>query len=116
MNDLVRQPTLRGPLERDLALSVPDLIATPDGEGRVSDERVDERDTHLNGSRHTGPVRIGKVESWEKQARIGQAHPVDFVLQRVVVVYLAVIIDHLVNVASEVRADVSASSSGSYNV
>jgi hypothetical protein len=32
------------------------------------------------------------------------------------VVYLAVIIDHLVNVASEVRADVSASSSGSYNV
>ena len=99
------QPVLRGPFEGDLALPTRDLVTAPNGERRAGHDGVDERDAHFDGSRHARPVGVRQVESRQEQARIGQAHPVDFIVQRIVVVDSAVIIDDLVHIAGQVRAD-----------
>ena len=105
VHDLVRQPALGRLLERDLALAPLDLRAAGDRERRLRHDGIDERDAHLDRGRHAGPVRVGEVEPRQEQARVGQAHPVDLVRQRVVVVDVAVLLDHVVHVAGEVRAD-----------
>ena len=83
----------------------PDLRAAADRERRPRNDGVDEGNTHLDGGRHARPVRIGKIQSWHEQARIGQAHAINLVWQRVVVVDVAVLLHGLVHIAQEVRAE-----------
>src|SRR5258708_11269062 len=73
-------------------------------EGRLRHDRINERNAHLNGGRHAGPVGISQVQAGQEEPGVCQAHPVDLVTESVVVIDLTVLPDDLVNVTAEFSA------------
>ncbi len=105
MNDVRRQPGQRSFFQCDLLVATADLLIGSKGKGCLEHDGIDERNPHLRGGGHAGPVGVGQVETGEEEAGIGQAHAIDMVGEIGVRVDLEVLPEHIVDLPSQLGVD-----------